>query len=285
MSETHSAREERLEETDRLEEMQPNGDRCREVVEMLERYETADADEKKEIRESILSALRDVPRIVRDKRVSSFLATEVEPSDFSLLSWNEPEEVVTLSDTLFRIPFDDEKQAESVKADVAALLRHVLKRYEQERNYESMFVLLKYAPTLSTLSDAELFRLRHRTYLYEMRRVQRSRRLLYAYLVVHALLVLVVFPLLFVNAENGAISAEIEKVTKVDMPTEPQRYYSYADGVYWSLVTAASIGYGDITPVTQIGRIMAAALGVLGVVTVGVVAGLILQWVTPRSLE
>jgi Ion channel len=58
-----------------------------------------------------------------------------------------------------------------------------------------------------------------------------------------------------------------------------------ADGLYWSLITAGSIGYGDITPVTHIGTIIAATLGIMGVITIGVIAGLILNWITPRRLD
>jgi voltage-gated potassium channel len=53
----------------------------------------------------------------------------------------------------------------------------------------------------------------------------------------------------------------------------------------WSLITAASIGYGDVTPHTGIGKGIAAALGIMGVITVGVIAGLILNWISPRTID
>jgi hypothetical protein len=269
-----------------VEEESNPSERARELRELIARYDTID-DEKtrKEIRLAYLRSLEKEASLVRDDEISSFLATHVKSDDFADLDWDSPESVVEFSETLFKIRFDDEEQAKCVRDDVNVLLRHVLRGYEEKRDYESMFLLLKYAPTLSTMSDAELFRLRHRSYLYEMRRVERNKRIIYAYLVVHVVLVLVVFPILFVSAENGRLQHEIEEVAKVDLKPEPARNYTYTDGVYWSLVTAASIGYGDITPVTRIGRIMAAILGVLGVITVGVIAGLILQWVTPRPLD
>ena len=260
--------------------------RLDDLVALIENYESiGDSASGLETRLTFLRTLREHPTLIRDDRVSGFLAEHVDSEDFGELSWDTPEDVVVFCEALFSIPFDDEEQAETVKADVNALLRHVLHRYEAEGDHEQMFVLLKYAPAVSMMSDAELFRLRHRSYSYELRRVQRNRRILYAYLVSHALLMFVVFPLLFVYAENGALVSEIEAVAKVDLPAEPAHQYTFADALYWSLVTAASIGYGDITPVTQIGRIMAAVLGLLGVITVGVIAGLILQWVTPRPLD
>ena len=67
------------------------------------------------------------------------------------------------------------------------------------------------------------------------------------------------------------------------MEEEPHQYFTYTDGLYCALITAASIGYGDITPVTSVGRMIAATLGVMGVITVGILAGLVLYQITPRN--
>jgi voltage-gated potassium channel len=67
------------------------------------------------------------------------------------------------------------------------------------------------------------------------------------------------------------------------MEEEQRQYLTYGDGLYWALITASSIGYGDVTPVTNVGRIIAATLGVMGVITVGILAGLILYQITPRN--
>jgi hypothetical protein len=45
------------------------------------------------------------------------------------------------------------------------------------------------------------------------------------------------------------------------------------------------VGYGDVTPRSNEGRIIAAVLGTMGVLTIGVLAGLILNWITPRQLD
>ena len=148
-----------------------------------------------------------------------------------------------------------------------------------------MFELLRLAPTPLTASDPELWRLRHQAYLYETKRIRRRRQFLYGYLVLQVLLILVVFPLLFVNAENGNLQDRIEDATKVEPPEEERRTFTYLDGLYWSFITAGSIGYGDITPRTTVGRIIASVLGMSGVITVGVIAGLILNWITPRQLS
>lgn len=40
--------------------------------------------------------------------------------------------------------------------------------------------------------------------------------------------------------------------------------------VYFVLITALTIGYGDITPVTTIGRVASIAAGLLGMLTTGI---------------
>jgi voltage-gated potassium channel len=46
---------------------------------------------------------------------------------------------------------------------------------------------------------------------------------------------------------------------------------NYWDALYFAAVTGLTIGYGDITPVTAIGRIVAVLIGLLGVVFFGII--------------
>ena len=52
--------------------------------------------------------------------------------------------------------------------------------------------------------------------------------------------------------------------------TEPD-VKSFSDGLWWALVTITTVGYGDITPMTTIGRLVASALMFLGL---GLIASL-----------
>jgi voltage-gated potassium channel len=48
-----------------------------------------------------------------------------------------------------------------------------------------------------------------------------------------------------------------------------------ADGIWWALVTITTVGYGDISPVTPIGRVIAGALMVAGMFTLALFAGIV----------
>jgi len=49
------------------------------------------------------------------------------------------------------------------------------------------------------------------------------------------------------------------------------------DGLWWALVTLTTVGYGDITPVTGVGRAIGGALMVAGMFTIALFAGIISQ--------
>ena len=59
----------------------------------------------------------------------------------------------------------------------------------------------------------------------------------------------------------------------VEAPQQPG--LSLGDGFWWALVTITTVGYGDITPVSDLGRIVAGFLMVGGMITLAMFAGII----------
>lgn len=57
---------------------------------------------------------------------------------------------------------------------------------------------------------------------------------------------------------------------------EPQRFPTLLDGIWWALITGATVGYGDYVPVTVAGRLIAACLVLTG-------GGLIVFYITSIS--
>lgn len=57
------------------------------------------------------------------------------------------------------------------------------------------------------------------------------------------------------------------------MPQIEPAIQTPADGIWWSLVTATTVGYGDIAPRTPEGRLIAAVLMMTGIGAIGMITG------------
>lgn len=56
------------------------------------------------------------------------------------------------------------------------------------------------------------------------------------------------------------------------------------DGLWWAITTISSVGYGDMVPVTTLGRVIGALLQVMGVVMLGLLVGM-MTYVLNRRQE
>ena len=206
------------------------------------------------------------------------------PEDLAKLEWESPTHMMDFSESLYHSRFSDSETAKMLNQHASKLLHKALYQYEKEGEMEKLFRLLRLAPTYLLRDDPELGRLLYRANAYEIRRIRRSRRFLFVYLIVQVVFVLFIFPYLFINAENGRLQRQVEQLADVELGDEGYRLITYSEGVYWSVITASSIGYGDVTPRTTTGRMIAGTLGTMGVITVGILAGLVLDWITPRRI-
>ena len=56
---------------------------------------------------------------------------------------------------------------------------------------------------------------------------------------------------------------------------EPETFNSFFDAVYWATVSLTTVGYGDIYPVTDIGRVITMISSFFGIAIVALPAGII----------
>ncbi len=62
-------------------------------------------------------------------------------------------------------------------------------------------------------------------------------------------------------------------------------FQSYADALWWALVTVLTVGYGEIVPITSNGRIYASLLMISGVLSMGVLTARISSFFLERALN
>lgn len=254
------------------------------VVEQFAEAAELDAETAESMRHAFVQAIKAAPALLREPPISEFLAQSIEPEELARLEWESPAHMMQFSESLYHSRFSNQEIAQLLNQHASTLLHEALHQYEKEGEMEKMFRLLRLAPSYLLRQDAELGRLHYRANAYEIRRVRRSRHFLHIYLMIQVVLVLFVFPFLFINAENGRLQRQVEQLADVELGDDGYQLITFSEGVYWSVITASSIGYGDITPTTTTGRMIAGTLGTMGVITVGILAGLVLDWITPRRI-
>lgn len=60
---------------------------------------------------------------------------------------------------------------------------------------------------------------------------------------------------------------------------------TFGDAVWWSITTVTTVGYGDLSPVTGVGRVIAVLLMIGGISLVGVVTATLASWIIQRVAE
>ena len=58
--------------------------------------------------------------------------------------------------------------------------------------------------------------------------------------------------------------------------------HNIGDGIWWAFVTITTVGYGDIFPVTSLGRVIAAGVMIAGIALIGVVTATLASWIVER---
>jgi voltage-gated potassium channel len=60
---------------------------------------------------------------------------------------------------------------------------------------------------------------------------------------------------------------------------------SFGKAIWWSITTVTTVGYGDVYPVTNTGRVIAVLLMIGGISLVGVVTAALASWIIQRVAE
>lgn len=58
---------------------------------------------------------------------------------------------------------------------------------------------------------------------------------------------------------------------------EPKTFPTFMDGLWWTMTTMATVGYGDLYPTTMVGRIFAIGVYIVGIGLLGVILGKIVD--------
>jgi voltage-gated potassium channel len=56
---------------------------------------------------------------------------------------------------------------------------------------------------------------------------------------------------------------------------EPESFETFFDAIYWATVSLTTVGYGDIYPVTTVGRVVTMLSSILGIAIIALPAGII----------
>ena len=60
---------------------------------------------------------------------------------------------------------------------------------------------------------------------------------------------------------------------------------TFGDSLWWAIVTATTVGYGDLSPVTPEGRVIAVVLMFVGIGVIGVFTATIASWFVEQELD
>ncbi len=87
---------------------------------------------------------------------------------------------------------------------------------------------------------------------------------------VATVLVIFVASIAELQAERGAPGANID---------------SFGDSLWWAVATVTTVGYGDLYPVTVLGRIIATGLMLVGIALVGVITAAVAAWFVAQNAQ
>ena len=202
------------------------------------------------------------------------LELQLSPSDREILERLEQIDHVLLTgfaiELILRVWSYRPPELKIFKASAATRLRrHIIGRVRfllRPLQLADLLTVLALVPALRGLRAVRLLRLlrtgslfRYSHPLLGVSRAFKENVLLYA----------AGFGLLLMSTIVGGLSIYL-----VEVQANP-KIASIADGIWWAIVTLTTVGFGDITPVTPLGRVVGGTLMVAGMFTLALFAGIV----------
>jgi voltage-gated potassium channel len=83
----------------------------------------------------------------------------------------------------------------------------------------------------------------------------------------------------------GAVFVSAYFMWRVEYDAPGATITTLRSALWWAVVTTTTVGYGDLTPVTPAGRVIAAAVMIVGVGLIGTVSATVAAWFVTRHSE
>lgn len=64
-------------------------------------------------------------------------------------------------------------------------------------------------------------------------------------------------------------------VYNIEKEVQPEVFDNVFSGMWWAIITVTSIGYGDMYPITPMGKLISAIVGIVGIISVAILTGVI----------
>lgn len=133
-----------------------------------------------------------------------------------------------------------------------------------------LVAILPFYLTLLMPLDFQLLRVLRLLRIYKLTRYSPALSVLMAVIREEAATLLAAFSILTILLIFAAAGAYM-----VEHEAQPDAFGSVPAAMWWSMVTLTTVGYGDVTPITPLGRVFGGAITILGVGMAALPAGII----------
>ena len=73
----------------------------------------------------------------------------------------------------------------------------------------------------------------------------------------------------------GAVLIAASAMNLAERDVQPERFGTIPELMYWAIVTLTTVGYGDVVPITGLGRVIAGVTAIAGLVMLALPVGII----------